>query len=185
MAINLKKGSSAEIGISHALVGLGWNPSETGDEFDLDASAFMIGANNKIPADEFFVFYNNQSSPDGSVKSSGDDRTGGNNDGGDDESLTVDLNNVDSRIKEIIFVVSIYECMQRKQHFGLVQDAYIRICDEDTGKEIARYQLDDDFGGMTLIEFGKLVRKGRSWEFIALGNAYKKELDYLVDKYAG
>ena len=106
MAINLKKGSSAEIGISHALVGLGWNPSETGDEFDLDASAFMIGANNKIPADEFFVFYNNQSSPDGSVKSSGDDRTGGNNDGGDDESLTVDLNNVDSRIKEIIFVVS-------------------------------------------------------------------------------
>ena len=128
------------------------------------------------------MFYNNQVSYDGSVKSSGDDRTGGNSDGGDDESLTVDLDAVDPRIKEIIFVVSIYECFDKGQHFGQVDDAYIRIVDEDTGREIARYQLDDDFDGATLIEFGKLVRKGRSWEFIALGNAYKKELDYLVDK---
>lgn len=184
MAINLKKGNSANIGIKHALVGLGWNPSSGGDDYDLDASAFMIGANNKIPRDEFFVFYNNQVSYDGSVKSSGDDRTGGNSDGGDDESLTVDLDAVDPRIKEIIFVVSIYECFDKGQHFGQVDDAYIRIADDDTGREIARYQLDDDFDGATLIEFGKLVRNGKSWTFVALGNAYVKELDYLVNKYA-
>jgi tellurium resistance protein TerD len=186
MGINLKKGNSADVGISNAIVGLGWvaQESSSGFEFDLDASAFMVGENHKIPDDLFFVFYNNQTSLDGSVQSSGDDRSGG---GGDDdnESLTVQLDKVDPKIREIIFVVSIYECMARKQDFGQVDQAYIRIVDQDTGKEILRYQLEDDFGGMTLIEFGKLVRNGKSWKFEAMGNAYRKELDYLVDKYAG
>lgn len=101
--INLQKGQRIEIGLSKVGVGLGWDPNEsTGYDFDLDASAFMLGCNKKLPQDEFFVFYNNQVSPDKAVESSGDDLTGGNSDGGDDETLTVDLAKVDSRIQEII-----------------------------------------------------------------------------------
>lgn len=101
--INLQKGQRIEIGLSKVGVGLGWDPNQsTGYDFDLDASAFMLGSNGKLPLDEFFVFYNNPKSPDGAVESSGDDTSGGNSDGGDDETLTVDLSKVDPRIQEII-----------------------------------------------------------------------------------
>lgn len=100
--INLQKGQRIEIGLSKVGVGLGWDPNQsTGYDFDLDASAFMLGSNGKLPLDEFFVFYNNQQSPDGAVESSGDDTSGGNSDGGDDETLTVDLVKVDPRIQEM------------------------------------------------------------------------------------
>ncbi|KAA6315715.1 General stress protein 16U, partial [termite gut metagenome] len=108
MAINLTKGQRIEIGLSKVGVGLGWDPNEgTGFDFDLDASAFMLGENKKLPQDEFFVFYNNPKSPDGAVESSGDDTTGGSSDG-DDETLTVDLAKVSPKIKEIIFTVTIH-----------------------------------------------------------------------------
>ena len=105
--INLQKGQRIEIGLSKVGVGLGWDPNEsTGFDFDLDASAFMLGSNKKLPQDEFFIFYNNPLSPDKAVESSGDDTTGGNSDGGDDETLTVDLTKVDPRIQEIVFTVT-------------------------------------------------------------------------------
>ena len=121
MAINLKKGERIEIGLSKVGVGLGWDPnsSDSSEDYDLDASAFMLGANGKIPSDGYLVFYGNQISADKSVSSSGDDRTGGNSDGGDDESLTVDLTRIDSRIEQIVFVVTIYEHKKRKQNFNL------------------------------------------------------------------
>lgn len=183
--INLQKGQRIEIGLSKVGVGLGWDPNEsTGFDFDLDASAFMLGSNKKLPQDEFFVFYNNQKSPDGAVESSGDDLTGGNSDGGDDETLTVDLTKVDPRIEEIIFTVTIHEAIARKQNFGQVHNSYIRIYSIITNEDIARYDLDEDFSIETAVEFGRLYKRGSEWKFEAMGIGYKGGLQYFVDKYA-
>lgn len=184
MAINLTKGQRIEIGLSKVGVGLGWDPNEsTGFDFDLDASAFMIGDNKKIPADEFFVFYNNPKSPDGSVESSGDDLTGGNSDG-DDETLTVDLTRVDPKIKEIVFTVTIHDYETRKQNFGQVRNSFIRIYNAQTNEEIAKYELDEDFSIETAVEFGRLYIRNGEWKFEAMGIGYKGGLEYFVNKFA-
>ena len=183
--INLQKGQRIEIGLSKVGVGLGWDPNEsTGFDFDLDASAFMLGSNKKLPQDEFFDIYNNQKSPDGAVESSGDDLTEGNSDGGDDETLTVDLTKVDPRIEEIIFTVTIHEAIARKQNFGQVHNSYIRIYNAVTNEDIARYDLDEDFSIETAVEFGRLYKRGSEWKFEAMGIGYKGGLQYFVDKYA-
>ncbi len=185
MAINLQKGQRIEIGLQKVGVGLGWDPNEsTGYDFDLDASAFMLGENKKLPADEFFVFYNNQKSPDGAVESSGDDLTGGNSDGGDDETLTVDLAKVDPRVTEILFTVTIHDAENRRQNFGQVHNSYIRIYDALNNSEIAKYDLDEDFSVETAVEFGRLYRRGNEWKFEAIGNGFKGGLEYFVNKYA-
>jgi tellurium resistance protein TerD len=183
MAINLTKGQRIEIGLSKVGVGLGWDPNEgTGADFDLDASAFMLGANRKLPQDEFFVFYNNQKSLDGAVESSGDDLTGGNSDG-DDETLTVDLSKVDAKIQEIIFTVTIHDYETRRQNFGQVRNSFIRIYNVQTSEEIAKYELDEDFSVETAVEFGRLYKRGSEWKFEAMGVGYKGGLQYFVDKY--
>ena len=183
MAINLTKGQRIEIGLSKVGIGLGWDPNKgTGFDFDLDASAFMLGENKKLPKDEFFVFYNNPKSPDGAVESSGDDLTGGNSDG-DDETLTIDLSNVDPKIQEIVFTVSIHEFEQRKQNFGQVRNSFIRIYNVQTNEEIAKYELDEDFSVETAVEFGRLYRRSGEWKFEAMGIGYKGGLDYFVNKY--
>ena len=185
MAINLTKGQRIEIGLSKVGVGLGWDPNEgSGFDFDLDASAFMLGENKRIPKDEFFVFYNNSLSPDGAVESSGDDTTGGNSDGGDDETLTVDLAKVDAKIQEIVFTVTIHDYEARHQNFGQVRNSYIRIFNAITNEEIAKYELDEDFSIETAVEFGRLYRRGGEWKFEAMGIGYKGGLQYFVDKYA-
>jgi tellurium resistance protein TerD len=182
MSINLTKGQRIEIGLSKVGVGLGWDPNEgTGFDFDLDASAFMLGE-KKLPQDEFFVFYNNPKSPDGAVESSGDDLTGGNSDG-DDETLTVDLTKVDSRIQEIIFTVTIHDYEVRKQNFGQVRNSFIRIYNAQTSEEIAKYELDEDFSLETAVEFGRLYKRGNEWKFEAMGIGYKGGLQYFVNKY--
>lgn len=183
--INLEKGQRVEIKqLRNVAVGLGWNPNEgTGYDFDLDASAFMLNSNKKTPRDEYFVFYNNPKSPDGAVESSGDDQTGGNSDGGDDETLTVDLQRVDSDIQEIVFTATIHKAEERRQNFGQVHNAYIRIYNQDNDEEIARYDLDEDFSIETAVEFGRLYRRGSEWKFEALGNGSKGGLQSLVSKY--
>lgn len=183
MAINLTKGQRIEIGLSKVGVGLGWDPNEsTGFDFDLDASAFMLGENKKLPADEFFVFYNNPKSPDGSVESSGDDLTGGNSDG-DDETLTVDLTRVDPKIQEIVFTVTIHDYETRKQNFGQVRNSFIRIYNAQTNEEIAKYELDEDFSIETAVEFGRLYKRNGEWKFEAMGIGYKGGLQYFVNKF--
>ncbi len=183
MAINLTKGQRIEIGLSKVGVGLGWDPNEgTGFDFDLDASAFMLGENKKIPKDEFFVFYNNPKSPDGAVESSGDDLTGGSSDG-DDETLTVDLAKVDSKIQEIIFTVTIHDFEARKQNFGQVRNSFIRIYNAQSNQEIAKYELDEDFSIEAAVEFGRLYKKGGEWKFEAMGVGYKGGLEYFLNKY--
>lgn len=183
MAINLTKGQRIEIGLSKVGVGLGWDPNEsTGFDFDLDASAFMLGENKKLPADEFFIFYNNPKSPDGSVESSGDDLTGGNSDG-DDETLTVDLTRVDPKIQEIVFTVTIHDYETRKQNFGQVRNSFIRIYNAQTNEEIAKYELDEDFSIETAVEFGRLYKRNGEWKFEAMGIGYKGGLQYFVNKF--
>lgn len=183
--INLQKGQRIEIGLQKVGVGLGWDPNDnSGYDFDLDASAFMLGENKKLPMDEFFVFYNNQKSPDGAVESSGDDLTGGSSDGGDDETLTVELSKVDPRVKEILFTATIHDAENRRQNFGQVRNSYIRIYNAITNEEIAKYDLDEDFSIETAVEFGRLYRRNGEWKFEAIGNGYKGGLEYFVNKYA-
>lgn len=186
--INLVKGQriNMEKGLTLVSVGLGWDPNEgTGYDFDLDASAFMLGSNGKIPKDEFFVFYNNQKSPDGSVESMGDNLDGTDTEEGeDDETINVDLTKVDFQIQEIIFTATIYKAEERRQNFGQVRNSYIRIYDTTTNEEIARYDLDEDFSVETAVEFGRLYRHNGEWKFEAIGNGNKGGLQSLVNKYA-
>ena len=185
--INLEKGQriSMDKGLTLVGVGLGWDPNEgTGYDFDLDASAFMLGESGRIPTDEYFVFYNNPKSPDGSVESTGDDLTGGNSDGGDDETINVDLSKVDPKIQEIVFTATIYKAEERRQNFGQVRNSYIRIYDAKTNAEIARYDLDEDFSIETAVEFGRLYSRGDEWKFEAMGIGNKGGLQSLVNKYA-
>ena len=180
--INLEKGQriSMDKGLSLVGVELGWNPNEgTGFDFDLDASAFMLGENGQIPQQEFFVFYGNQKAPDSSVESTGDDLIGG-----EGETLNVDLTKVSSQIKEIIFTATIYKAEDRRQNFGQVRNSYIRIYDAKTNTEIARYDLDEDFSVETAVEFGRLYRHNGEWKFEAIGNGNKGGLQALVNKYA-
>ena len=186
MAIKLVKGDNFSLSnsLSHVSVGLGWDPSRNpGNPYDLDASAFMLGHNGRLIADEYFVFYNNQTSPDGAVQSSGDDLTGGNSDGGDDEKLSVDLVHVNPRVQEILFTVTIHKAEERGQNFGQVHNAYIRIYNEENQQEIARYDLNEDFSVETAVEFGRLYRSFGEWKFEALGIGRKGGLQFLVDKY--
>lgn len=185
MAINLQKGQRLDIGLSKVAVGLGWDPNSGASqfEFDLDATAFMLGSNGKIPADEFFVFWSNLKSPDGSIEHSGDDRTGGNSDG-DDETLLVDLTRVNQKIQQIVFCVSIYEAEARNQNFGQVRNSFVRIYDQTNGREIAKYELEEDFSVESAVEFGRLYRRDGKWRFEAMGIGYRGGLQTLVDKYS-
>lgn len=184
--INLQKGQRIEVSLKKVCVGLGWNPNTgSGENFDLDASAFMLNAKNKLPEDEYFVFYNNLTSPDGAVSSSGDDLTGGNSEDGDDETLTVDLSKVSENIQEIIFTATIHMAEERRQNLGQVHNAYIRIYNAANNEEIAKYDLDEDFSTETAIEFGRLYRRNGEWKFEAMGIGYRGDLQFFVDKYRG
>ena len=183
--INLEKGQRMSLGLNNIQIGLGWDPSaQPGVEFDLDASAWMLGDNQKLPTDDFLVFYNNLKSPDGAVESSGDDRSGGNSDKGDDEILTIDLSKTDSRVQEIVITATIHDAENRRQNFGQVRNAYIRIVNTANNEEIAKYDLDEDFSIETAIEFGRLYRRNGEWKFEAMGLGYKGGMQFFVNKYA-
>jgi len=184
MAINLTKGQRIDVGLQKAGVGLGWNPNDgaSSEPYDLDASAFMLGDSGKLISSEFFVFYNQPQSPDGAVKSSGDNRDGEGD--GDDETLFVNLGSVDQRVKEIIFVVTIHDAEQRHQNFGQVRQAFIRIYNQANDEEICKYELDEDFSTETAVEFGRLYRREGAWKFEAIGRGFNGGLQTLVDKYS-
>jgi tellurium resistance protein TerD len=188
MGINLSKGERINLSkeapsLKKVGVGLGWdtNSTDTGVDFDLDASVFMLGANGKIPSEKSFIFYNNLTSPDGAVKHTGDNLTGEGD--GDDETILVELAKVDSGVNELVFVVTIHEAEKRRQNFGQVRNAFIRLYDQDTNKEVAKYELDEDFSKETAIEFGKLYKKDGQWRFQAVGQGYNSGLQGFVDKY--
>ena len=188
MGINLSKGGRINLlkeapSLKKVGLGLGWdtNATDTGTDFDLDASLFMLSSSGKIPNDKNFIFYNNLKSPDSSVVHQGDNRTGEGD--GDDESIFIELNKIDTNIEELVIVVTIDEAEARKQNFGQVKNAFIRIYDLETNKELAKYDLEEDFSSETAIEFGKLYKKENSWRFQAVGSGYNSGLQGFVDKF--
>ena len=150
-------------GLKNIMVGLGWdvNAFDTGADFDLDAAAFMLGSNGKCPTDKEFVFYGNLEHPSGAVKHMGDNRTG---DGeGDDEEMEIALADVPANVERIAFTVTIYEAEARRQNFGQVSNAYIRIVDKDTNQELIHYDLGEDFSIETAIVVGELYKHNGEW----------------------
>lgn len=190
MAINLVKGQRVQLekqnpGLQKICVGLGWDIKQgydTGTDCDLDASVFMLGANGKIPTNNYFVFFNNLTSEDGAVIHSGDNRTGAGD--GDDETIRVNLAQVNSQVQEILFVVTIHEAEARRQNFGQVKNSFIRLYDEGTNEEILKYELGEDFSIETAVTFGKLYRKDGEWRFEASGLGMKGGLDAYVNQFA-
>jgi len=190
MGISLAKGGRVDLskeapGLTKMVIGLGWdaNASDTGGEFDLDASVFLVDANGKTTNEKNFVFYNNLQSADGSVVHTGDNRTGEGD--GDDEQITVDLSKVAPEVQEIVFVVTIHEADTRKQNFGQVSNSFIRIINEESVEEVAKYELDEDYSSETAIEFGKLYKKDGTWRFQAVGTGFNAGLQGFVDRYLG
>lgn len=192
MTITLQKGQRVNVELVRVGVGLGWQASQAkGAEYDLDATAFMLAANQKLPKDEFFIFYGLPAefhlpngrfkSPDGAIEHTGDDKAGGS--GGDDETMLVDLLKVDQLVQEIIFCVSIHDAVARKQNFGQVRQSFVRLYDLDNNVELARYELDEDFSVETAVALGRLYRRNASWRFEALGHGYRGGLEELVSKY--
>ena len=188
MAVNLTKGGRISLnkeapGLKKILIGLGWdtNASDTGADFDLDASVFLLDSNAKVANEKDFVFYNNLSSSDGSVVHPGDNRTGEGD--GDDESIKVDLSKISSSIKEIAIVVTIHEAAQRKQNFGMVRNAFIRLVNDETNTEIVRYDLEEDYSTETGLLFGRLYFKDNEWKFSAVGTGYKEGLDGFCKQF--
>jgi tellurium resistance protein TerD len=191
--INLKKGGSIDLsksGLKKIIVGLGWtiNRNYKGVDHDLDVSAFLcqdILGNPKLLSNNHFVFYNNLKSPDGAVVHTGDERQGNDDDETDVEQIIVDLEKLDPRIEEISFVVTIDEAKNRRQSFGQVEHAHIRIVNAVNNQELARYTMSNEFKDEIGLQFGSLVKKDSKWEFVAVGAAGPQELIDFVLGYGG
>ncbi|GAB2827632.1 TerD family protein [Streptomyces daliensis] len=182
MGVTLAKGgnvslSKAAPNLTQVQVGLGWKArSTTGAAFDLDASALLC-ANGRVLGDEYFIFYNNLKSPEGSVEHTGDELVGGSGSGaGDDETVLVDLGLVPAQVDKVVFPVSIYDAEPRQQTFGQVTDAYIRVVNQADGQELARYDLTEDASSETAMIFGELYRYNGEWKFRAVGQGYASGL---------
>ena len=163
-------------------VGLGWDVAQNSAiPYDLDVEAFMLGANGKVLSDDWFIFYNQPMSPDGSCKHLGDNRTG---DGvGDDEIIQLKLSQVNSQVAKIAFVISINEALQRGHNFGGVQNAYVRVIDKSTNKELIKFNLTDYFPDVTSMTVGELYLKNGEWRFNAVGQGLKTDLAGLCGFY--
>ncbi len=184
MGINLTKGGNASIGsIQKFVVGMGWDTNETdsGQAYDLDASAFILNASGKALSENHFIFYNNLKSPDGCVEHTGDNLTGVGE--GDDESIKIDLSKLPAGCEKITFVVTIHDAEARKQNFGQVRNAFVRIYDPLTNEEILKFDLGEDFSIETAVEFGELYKKDEAWKFKAIGSGFAGGLQKFVDKY--
>ena len=188
MPISLQKGQKVDLtkgnpSLKHVLVGLGWdvNKYDGGFDFDLDASAFLLGAKGQTRNTDAFIFYGNLKHPSGAVEHMGDNLTGEGE--GDDEQIQVDLTKIPDSIDKIAFTVTIYEAEQRRQNFGQVSNAYIRIVDSDTNKELIRYDLGEDFSIETAIVVGEIYRHGGGWKFNAVGSGFQGGLAALCANY--
>jgi tellurium resistance protein TerD len=180
MSVSLSKGGNVSLtkeapGLTAVLVGLGWDARTTsGAGFDLDASALMVGTAGKILSDAHFVFFNNLTSPDGSVEHTGDNLTGEGE--GDDEVIKVNLAGVPQEVDKVVVTVSIYDAETRSQSFGQVRNAYIRVINQADGAELTRYDLSEDASNETAMIFGELYRNAGEWKFRAVGQGYSTGL---------
>ncbi|MCR5597878.1 MAG: TerD family protein [Lachnospiraceae bacterium] len=188
MGINLSKGQKVDLtkgnpGLKNIMVGLGWdvNAFDSGVDFDLDAAAFMLGADGKCPTEKEFVFYGNLKHTSGSVNHMGDNLTGEGE--GDDEQIQIDLSKIPADIEKIAFTVTIYDADKRKQNFGQVSNAFIRIFDETTNAELIRYDLGEDFSIETAVVVGELYRNNGEWKFNAIGSGFQGGLAALCGHF--
>jgi tellurium resistance protein TerD len=187
MALSLQKGANLSLSktdpsLAKLLIGLGWDPRATdGTEFDLDASAFLLSSSGKVRSDADFIFYNQLKSADGSIEHTGDNRTGAGD--GDDELLKVDLSRVPADIDKVVFTVTIHEADARKQNFGQVGGAFIRIVNEVTGAEVVRYDLAEDASTETAMIFAELYRNNGEWKFRAIGQGYAGGLKAVANSF--
>lgn len=188
MPINLSKGQKVDLtkgnpSLKNIMVGLGWdiNAFDSGCDFDLDAAAFMCGANGKCPTEKEFIFYGNLVHASEAVKHMGDNRTGSGD--GDDEQILVDLTKIPANVERIAFTATIYEADERRQNFGQVSNAYIRIVDEVTGEELIRYDLGEDFSIETAVVVGELYKHNGNWKFNAIGSGFQGGLAALCGHY--
>lgn len=187
MTVSLGKGGNVSLSkqapnLKTVLIGLGWDERTTGGAaFDLDASALLLDGADKVLSDAHFVFYNNLTSPEGSVTHKGDNTTGSGD--GDDEELIVVLGDVPAQCGRIIFPVSIHDAVLRKQSFGQVRNAFIRVVDQDTGAELTRFDLTEDASTETAMIFGELYRREAEWKFRAVGQGYASGLEGIVRQH--
>jgi tellurium resistance protein TerD len=180
MGVSLSKGGNVSLtkeapGLTAVIIGLGWDVrTTTGADFDLDASALMLGSSGKILSDQHFIFFNNLKSPDGSVEHTGDNLTGEGE--GDDEQIKVNLVSVPGEVDRLVVTVSIYDAEARGQSFGQVRNAFIRVVNQADNREIARYDLTEDASTETAMIFGEIYRSGSDWKFRAVGQGYSSGL---------
>jgi tellurium resistance protein TerD len=187
MALSLSKGqnlslSKTDPGLKKIIIGLGWDPRATdGQEFDLDASAFLLGENGKVRSDSDFIYYNQMRSGCGSVEHTGDNRTGAGE--GDDEQIKVDFSKVPADVQRMAVTVTIHDADARRQSFGQVSNAFIRIVNENSGAEVVRYDLSEDYSTETAMIFGEVYRHNGEWKFKAVGQGYAGGLVAMCQQF--
>jgi len=188
MVVSLSKGQKVDLtknnpGLKNVVVGLGWdtNKYDGGNDFDLDSSVFLLGENGKVTTESDFVFYNNPKGGNGSIEHTGDNRTGAGD--GDDEQVKVSLGTVPANIQRIAFTITIHDAETRNQNFGQVANAYCRIFNEETGEELIRYDLGEDFSIETALVAGELYRHNGEWKFSAIGSGYQGGLAALATDF--
>ena len=190
MGVNLSKGQrvSLDKSMTRALVGLGWdtNKYDGGADFDLDASAFLLGPNGRVRSDSDFIFYGNLKSVDGSVRHTGDNLTGEGE--GDDEVIFIDFTKVPADVEKIAITVTIYDADIRKQNFGQVSNAYVRVAkianENDTvGTEQLRFDLVEEFSIETALVVCEIYRNNGEWKFNAVGAGYQGGLAALCRSF--
>lgn len=188
MGITLSKGQKIDLtktnpGLVKAVIGLGWdtNKYSGGQQFDLDASAFLVDASNRCQNDHDFIFYNNLQHPSGAVVHTGDNRTGEGD--GDDEQLIVDFSSIPAYVDRIGITVTIHDADLRNQNFGQVSNAFVRLADESTGQELLRFDLGEDFSIETAVVFCELYKHGNDWKFSAVGSGFSGGLAALCRNY--
>jgi tellurium resistance protein TerD len=187
MAISLNKGGNISLskttpGLKNILLGLGWDARTTsGDDFDLDASVFLLGENGKVRSDADFIFYNQLRSTCGSVEHTGDNRTGAGE--GDDEAVKVFLDKVPAEVQRLAVTVTIHDAVARRQNFGMVSGAFIRIVNLDDNSEIVRFDLSEDYSTETAMIFGEVYRHSGEWKFKAVGQGYAGGLAAMCNQF--
>ena len=188
MPVSLQKGQKVSLtkgnpGLNQVVIGLGWdiNQYDTGGDFDLDAAAYLLTDTGRVSRQEDFVFFGNLVHPSGSVQHMGDNTTGAGD--GDDEQIKINLSSVPENITKIAFTATIYEAESRRQNFGQINNAFIRIYNEANGEELLRYDLGEDFSIETAVVFGELYKNNGEWKFNAIGSGYQGGLAALCANY--
>ncbi|MEO5332855.1 MAG: TerD family protein [Magnetococcus sp. YQC-5] len=187
MTLSLQKGGNVSLqkeapGMVKILVGLGWDARTTdGADFDLDASAFLLQGSGKVRSDSDFIFYNQKQSENGAVQHTGDNLTGQGD--GDDETILVDINLVPADIQKVVFTITIHEAESRRQNFGQVRNAYIRIVNRDNNQEVVRFDLTEEYSTETAMIFGEIYRYNNEWKFRAIGQGFSGGLRAMANNF--